>query len=340
MQFIRLNGPDFYESIIQPQFSDVSPDARSFNGVLNEFTVMDNVNRRKPIIGFKRVQNIMQRRDASCDIIYKKLFGANTRFIDVDEFYAGTSFCRNEFYQGDLKEFRSNDPYFFNKITPFFKEAVNTDLTTNAYFGDKDRVTAATDTYSTNIIDGVFKWLKVYTASGVIPTAQTISIPDGKDYTATPADAYTLLKTMYERRPQLMREFLPDQQEFYVSPEIYEGYRQYLIATGTGNTGYINDIVTGRETPSYMGIPIRIQRFWTPVISALKGSAGYAAILTIRGNFVFGVDKSYGEGPDGNQAFELWYDIKDMTWYWRFFMRAGTAIGLPEYTVYALSSFT
>lgn len=341
MPRIIVEGNDFYTTIVKPQFSDVAPDARTFNGVLNEFTVMDNVVSKKPIIDLKRVQNIAQRRDASCDIIYKKLFGASTRFITVDEFYSAVQFCRNEFYQGDLKDFRSNDPYFFTKIAPFFRSAVNTDLTTNVYFGDVTRAVAPTATYSTHIIDGVFTWLKKYTQAGVIPAdTQTIAIADNTNYTTTPAAAFNLIKALYDKRPALMNTFLPDQQEIYASAEIVDGYEQYLIATGVGNTRYITDIQTGLPTLSYMGIPIRTQRFWTPVISELKGAPGYAAVLTIRGNFIFGIDKSYGEGPDGNTAFEVWYDIEQMTWKWRYFMRAGTAIGLPEYTVYAISSFS
>lgn len=339
---IVVDGNDFYKTIVKPQFDDVVPDARNFNGVLGEFTVMNDFRKSssKPILDLKRIQNIMQRRDASCDIIYKKLFGASIRKLTIDEFYSGVQFCRNEFYQGDLKEFRANDPYFFDNITPFFKKTVNTDLTSNAYFGDVKRITSVNKAYSTHVIDGVFTWLKVYTSAGIIPLNQTLQIADGTDYTTTPQSAFNLIKTMYDRRPQIMNTYLPNEQEYNVSAEIAQGYEQYLIATGMGNTAYVNDIQTGLPSLAYMGIPIRIQRFWTPVITDLKGSAGYAATLTIRGNFIFGVDPTYGEGPDGNTAFELWYELKEMMWYWRYFMRAGTGIALPEYVVYALTSFS
>lgn len=331
----------FFEAIIAPAFADQASDAIGYNGTLNEFTLMDNVVSSRTIIDIRRAQNIMQRRDASCDIIYKNLFGATTRKITTDEIYGAVKFCRNEFYQGCLKEFRAKDPLFGNKILPYFKSAINVDLTTNSYFGDTERASAPDAAFSTDIFDGVFKWMKRYTESGVIPAAQTIAIANGTDYATTPADAYNLIKALYDKQPLLMKTFTNAQLAFYVSPEIASGYEDYLVAAGMGNTAYSSEIIGGlKKTLAYKNIAILPEPLWTATIADIKGSAGYAAVLTVRGNFVFATDKTYGEGEDGHTALEVWYDKEKMTWKYRMFLKAGTQIALPEFIVYAISSWT
>lgn len=331
----------FFEAIIKPQFADLAPDATGYKGTLNEFTLMPKVVSSKPIIDINRTQNIMQRRDASCDIVYKNLFGATTRKVTTEEIYGAVKFCRNEFYQGCLKDFRANDPLFGNKILPYFRSAINIDLTTNSYFGDVTRAAASNAVFSTDIYDGVFKWMKRYTTSGVIPAGQTITIAGGTDYNATPSAAYDLIKSMYDKQPDLMRTWADAQLAYYVSPEIARGYEDYLIAAGSGNTAYTTDVMTGIKTLSYKGVAILPEPLWTPVIKEIKaGTIGYAAVLTIRGNFIFATDDSYGEGEDGNTALEVWYDTEMMTWKYRMFLKVGTQIALPEYIVYALSAWT
>jgi hypothetical protein len=336
-----IDSLSFFESIVYPSFADQAPSALGFQGTLNEFTVMRNVVSSRPIIDIRRAQNIMQRRDASCDIVYKNLFGASTRKITVTEIYGAVKFCRNEFYQGCLKEFRAKDPLFGNKIVPYFRSAINIDLTTNAYFGDVDRADDPSAEFSTTLFDGIFKWLKLYTTAGIIPAGQTVAIANGTDFTTTPAAAYNIIKALYDKRPEMMKTYTNDQLAFYVSPEIASGYEDYLVATGSGNTQYINDIQNGRSIPAYKGIRILQEPLWTPVISEIKGAAGYAAVLTIRGNFVFATDDSYGEddGTGNEVAFIVWYDYEHFTWKYVMFMKAGTQIALPEYVVYALSAF-
>lgn len=336
----EISKTDFYSVVIAPAFSDSLPDALGYTGTLNEFTLMDNVVSSRTIINITRVQNIMQRRDASCDIIYKKLIGASTRKISTEEVYGATAMCRNEFYQGCLKDWRNNDPLFGNKILPYFKAAINADLTTNSYFGDVDRVTAVNAQFSTNVYDGIFKWIKRYTTSGIIPSAQTIAIANGTDYSATPSSAFNLIKALYDKQPLMMNTFTDAQKAFYVSKEIASGYEDYLIAAGQATTAYITNVTNGIKQLAYKNIPILVEPTWTPVITEIKGSAGYAAVLTLRGNFVFATDKDYGEGEDGNTALEVWYEKKDMQWYYRMFLKAGTQIALPEYIVYAISSWS
>jgi hypothetical protein len=338
----QIDSLSFHKLIVSPAFADLAPDtAQGYTGYLNEFTLMDDVSSSRPIVDIKRAQNIMQRRDASCDIIYKKVFGASTRKITTDEVYGATQFCRNEFYQGALKDWRGKDPLFGKRILPYFQKAMSIDLVTNSYFGDVDRVTAVAANFSTGVYDGVFKWLKKYQGLGVIPAAQTIAIADGTDYTGTPANAYNLLNAMYNKIPVLMwAQFTKADLSFYVSHEILEGYRAYLVATSTSN-GNITLLQNGLEVVKFNGIQVQEQPLWTPVITEIKGgTAGYAAVLTVKGNFVFATDKSYGEGEDGKTALEVWYEKKDMTWYYRLFLKAGTNVALPEMVVYAISSWT
>lgn len=331
----------FHAAVIQPAFADIIPQGFPFTGTLNEFSLMDNVVSKKPIIDIRRNQNIMQRRDATCDIKYKKVFGATTRNISTEEVYGATQFCRNEFYQGCLKDWRSKDPLFGNKILPYFQQAVNTDVATNAYFGDVDRVGLPTNQFSTNVFDGVFKWIKKYIAASVIPTGQTVAIANGTDYTAGggPAAAFALIQSLYNKQPVLMNAWTDAQKAFYLSKEIARAVEDYYIAIGF-NGGFITDAVTGIKTLAYKGIPILVEELWTPVITEIKGATGYAAVLTLRGNFVFATDKNYGEGEDGKTALEVWYEKKEMTWYYRLFLKAGTQIALPEYVVIALSEWS
>jgi len=329
----------FHEAVIQPAFADIVPAGFPFKGTLNEFTIMDNVVSKRPIIDIRRVQNILQRRDASCDINYKKVVGATTRQISVEEIYGATQFCRNEFYTGCLKDYRANDPLFGNKILPFFQGAVNVDIASNAYFGDVDRVSPVNAAWSTNVFDGIFKWIKKYITGGVIPSSQTISIADGTDYLSNATAAYTLLNGMYNKQSVLMGSFANQQKAFYVSQDIADGLEDYYITTGTTAQGYTL-LANGLKQLTFKGIPVLVEDIWKPIIYEIKGSLGHAAILTLRGNFVFATDKEYGEGEDGKTALEVWYEKKEMQWYYRLFLKAGTQIALPEFIVIALSSFS
>ncbi|MGE9312887.1 hypothetical protein ACLOAU_14665 [Niabella sp. CJ426] len=338
MNFYTVSANDFYLAVIKPAFQDIIPEGFPYNGTLNEFTIMDNVGSKKNIINIRRVQNILQRRDASCDYIYKKVFGADTRKITTDELYGATKFCRNEFYQGDLKDWRSSDPLFGDRILPFFQGAVNIDVASNSYFGDIERVASPTAQWSTNVFDGVFKHIEKYITAGIIPAGQTFAIADGTDYSATPTAAYTLLNNMYNAQPVLMGSFVASQLAFYVSKEIYDGYADYLssIQQTAGNTTILEN---GKSALTFKGIALLVEPIWTPVITELKGSKGYAAVLTVRGNFVFATDKDYGEGEDGKTALEVWYERKESQWYYRMFLKAGTEIALPEYVIVALSDW-
>jgi hypothetical protein len=83
-----ISAQGFYEIMVLPAFQDIIPTDFAYKGTLNEFTLMPDVSSQRVIIDIRRHQNIMQRRDASCDINYKKLFGTTVRKVSVDEIYS------------------------------------------------------------------------------------------------------------------------------------------------------------------------------------------------------------------------------------------------------------
>lgn len=328
--------------IIEPGFSDINPIQQNYNGTLNEFTLLQTNGKSKiPLMNLKGRQNIMKRRDASCDLIYEKVMGASTRIITVDEVYGATKFCSNEFYQGCLKDWRAEDPIFRSRILPFFQQAMYNDLVTNSYFGDVARVKSLASEYSTTAFDGIWKWIKKFTTAGLIPTSQALQIPGSDDYFVTPIKAFQLIEAMYAAQSRVLKSTKTSDKAFYVSEEIAEAYERYLISVGEGNTAYIDLVMNGIPTKqlAYRQIPILVEPTWSPVLFELAGKTAYAAILTFRGNLGFAVDERYGEGPDNNIAMQVWYDDDKMTWKYREFLRVGTGISLPEHIVYAISAF-
>lgn len=338
MKTFAIPSLAFHLLVIAPVFGDRVTEDSKFKGLLSEFTIMDNVSSSKPIIDIKRNANILQRRDASCDIIYKKVFGATTRKIYVDEIYGASQFCRNEFYQGDLKDWRNNDPVFGEKILPFFQNAIATDIATNAWFGDTSRVVSANDAHSTGVFDGVLKHIKTYIDAGVIPSSQTNAI--STNLRTSPEDAYAELKKLYDSMPELMTaNFTDSELVIMVDSNWKKGYERYLIEAGLDNGGYITDQQTGIKQLAFEGIKVVENPLFSSVIAQLKGSVGHLGVLTVDGNFVFATDKEYGEGEDGKTALEVFYDQKEMKRYFRAFLKAGTQIALPEFVCISMSAF-
>lgn len=329
----------FHLAVIAPAFADLVPQDFPSNGVLNEFTIMDNVATSAPIVDIKRHHNILQRRDASCDIIYKKVFGASTRKIYVDEIYGATQFCRNDFYQGDLKDWRAQDPLFGDKILPYFRGAIAVDIASNSYFGDTSRVATGSESWSTNVFDGIFKHIKTYIGAGIIPSSQTHAITT--NFLNNHQDAYDQLKEMVDSMPVLMRGAFTDSDLLLViDADWAKAYERYLYETGADNGGYITDIQTGIKTLAFEGIPIQVNHLFKPIAFELNGNQpAHVGLLTVKGNFVFATDKDYGEGEDGKTALEVFYDQKEMQRYYRVFLKAGTQIALPEFVVVAMTEF-
>ncbi|MFA6060039.1 MAG: hypothetical protein WC756_17685 [Taibaiella sp.] len=343
LESFSIPSLQFHEAIIVPAFQDLVPTEMPFTGTLNEFTLMDNVSSKRDIIDIRRMKNILQRRDASCDLNYKKVAKASTRRITVDELYAATQHCKNEFYKDCLKDWRNQDPLFGGKILPWFQQAVGLDMASNAYFGDIERPDVPGAEWSTNKYDGIFKWLAAYYAGGAIPANQAFEIPN-VNLRMTPQIAVNVLQNLYDNQHPLMRSLPPSEKMFTVNQAILDGYRKWLKNTGQADT-IIANYANGVKVSTFEDIPIFVEPTWEPIMNELYGGFNNnAAILTIRGNFVFATDKSYGEmdGDLGNgkdsTALMVWYEKKDLSWYFQMFMKAGTQVALPEFVTFAMSA--
>lgn len=332
---ITVNGPQFYDSIILPSFGDFITDTDVRNGFFGEFQVYDDVKDSRKIIDITPVRNILKRRDASCKLVYTPVGSADVRRISVTDLYGATEHCAQEFYQGCLKDWRNADPVFVTKILAFFRKAIREDLLSLMYFGDVDRVDATGAAWNTDKFDGIFKQYATAVANGVIPGSQTFTIADG-DISAANSKVY--LESMISKQDELLGDVLGDNEKaFYIDQQWANAYEDYLIATGATNGEAVNYVQDGIKVRAYKGIPIFVNKLFRPVLKQITGGASpHFGILTLRGNFIFATDSSYGEGPNLDQALIIRYDWDKLSWVYQNFLKAGTAIALPQHSVLAL----
>lgn len=338
-----------FVAIVQPTFEDLLPDGEGMlDGFLNDFVVMDDVPYHKPVIDITPKYNLLQRRDASCELIYKQIGKFGMRDIETHELYGGTKMCKNEFYTaegGSLRNFRNKDMETFGKyITPFFMQACRIDMASNTWFGDINRTNLSTYQFSTTAFPGIFKWIATYIANGTIPASQTF-VPAATNY-RDPAhyqDAFIALQTAWQAQTTLMHNWPPGMKIIYCDLPVLQGYRQYMKQLGTTSdtiTMYFRNGIDGEATQitvdSFLGIPLIAVPLWEPILADLNGNTGFhhAIILTLRKNFIFATDKNYGEGPDLDEALVIWYHRLDLTWRWQQFIKGGTQIALPSQVVF------
>ena len=332
---LSINPAAYYELLVKPNFADLIPDG-AYNGTLGEFTVMDDVSSKRKIVDILGTRNILKRRDASCNITFSPVGKANIRQIETDPLYAATTQCDNEFYQGCLEDFRNSDPKFTDFIMDFFLKAIKADIDSNAYFGDIERANDTNDVWNWNSFDGVFKQYAKYINDGTIAANQTTALADGA---ITPQDAYNYLHWAWGQQ-DIFLKFMPDNAKaFYVSQSILDAYEEYLILT----SGAFNIQLYANGVPNlkFKRIDVLPEPTWNPIMNALNGGTeAHAVVLTIRGNFVFATDKTYGERTDeGTKALMVWYDKNSLAWKYANFMRAGTGIAFPEHSVIGLTNF-
>ena len=332
---LSLKPADYYELLVKPHFADLIPDG-PYNGTLNEFTVMDNVSSKRKIIDILGTANILKRRDASCNIVFSPVGKASIRQIEVDEVYGATIQCDNEFYQGCLEDFRNSDPKFTDYIQDFFLKAMKTDINSNAYFGDISRADDAQGIWNWNTFDGVFKHYAKYINNGTIKEQQTSAFNSGE---ITPQDAYNYLDWAWSNQEIFLKHLPNNMKAFYVSQSIYDGYAKFLKLTGGAYN--IQYYTNGFAKLQFEGIDILPEPTWDPIMFSLNGgNAAHACILTIRGNFVFATDKTYGERTDeGVKALMVWYSKDSLSWKYANFLKAGTGIAMPEHTVIGITNF-
>lgn len=330
---ITISGPQFFEEIIAPSFGDLVEGRDVRNGYFGEFMVMDDVPYERKIIDIRRLKNILKRRDASCATVFDPIARAGLRKVSVTELGGAVKFCRDEFYQGCLKDWRNGDPVFIDKILQYFKNAIATDLISLMYFGDVTLPEDADpDQFNVNEIDGVFTQYKKYVANGKIPGAQTFNVPNA---TMSAANSAVYLESLYSKMDPLMKVMMRDELMFQIDRDWADAYEAYLIATNQVDSATANFVQDGIKVRAYKGIPIFVNPFFNPILAQTIGANAHFGVLTLRGNFVFATDKEYGTGPNGDEALVVWYSWDEDTWKWKTALKAGTQIALPEHSVLA-----
>lgn len=334
-QRMIIDSQAVYDLIIQPIFADVLPTySGPYSGCLSEFTVVDNISLAKgtPLIDFFGRQNIMRRRDNTCNVVWSKVADTSNRRIIIDEVYAATQVCQNEFYAGCLKDFRTNTGRFREMILMYFQKAFYMDLAVNSYFGDKTAIADTTGTYNWTSFDGVITHIGRYITLGTIPAAQTYTMPTGS---LTGTQAITALKAMHDKRDVVLRTQPITNQAFYVSQFFAEAYAEYLAASAITGGGIVGLMVNGVPSLNYKGIPIYVEPLWDNVLLTMNGGSTqkHLAVLTLRNNFVFGTNSSYGGGPEENRGLVVWYSYDDDVWKWKAYGAYGTELLAPKQVV-------
>lgn len=326
-----------FEVVVHPAFTSlIGPGQGLFDGVLGDFLIIDNCPNRRPIIDITPKFNILQREDTSCELIYKRVGTTALRYVETTQMYGATQHCKHEFYQGALRDFRSNREVFEEKIVPFFLGATRTDLASNCWFGDVTRTVTAAQQFSTTVFDGIWKWIAAYTGN-LIPSAQ-IFTPAATDY-RNPAhyvDAFNAVDAAWRLQPVLMRAYPNDYKVMYVDQATLDGFTEYMKLLGTTSDTIVRWLEGDVKFDSYHNIAIVPVPLWEPVLNIdIYGSGTHhAVLLTIRGNFMFATDKTYGEGPDGDgEALLIWYRKLNRSWYYQQFMLGGTQVFLPDFIV-------
>lgn len=331
---ITIPGETFFEEIVLPSFGDNITDSDVRNGFFGEFTVYDDVSDSRKIIEITPVGNILKRRDASCKLIPSWVGRADARRISVTELYGYVEHCQQEFYQGCLKDWRSGSQRFITRITEYFRKAIREDLIALMYFGDTERPEQAGERWALNKFDGIFKQYANAITAGRLPSSQTLSIPNA---VISASNSVAYLESMISKQDELMDLMADSEKAFYIDRQWARAYEDYLIATGATNGEAVNYVQDGIKVRAYKGIPIFVNNMFAPGLKMITGDANpHWGILTLRGNFIFATDKSYGEGPNLDVAFKVWYDWDELLWKFANFLKAGVAIGLPEHSVLAL----
>jgi hypothetical protein len=337
MNILSLSPANYFQLLVKPHFADLIPDG-AYNGTLNEFTVMDDVSSKRKIIEILGNSNILKRRDASCNITFSPVGKASIRQIETTPVYAATTECDNEFYQGCLEDFRNSDPKFTSYILEFFLKAIKVDVDSNAYFGDISRPDDASGVWNWNTFDGIFKHIADYVNDGTIPANQAFAIaPAGASI--TPQEAYNYLNNAWKNQDVFLKNMGDNMKAFYVDNAMFDAYEEYLILTGGAFN--VQSYINGIPNLKFRRIPVLPEPTWNPIMSALNGGVeSHAIVLTVRGNFIFATDNTYGERtPQGVQALRVWFSEDALRWRYANFLRAGTGIAYPEHIVIGLTNF-
>lgn len=335
----RVDAKSFHEMVIMPNFGDVI-DSESGNVVIpsaeeGDWMVVDSPKHRVPIIDVFGGTNLLKRRDATCKLIYSPVARLGNRWITDENLYAATEDCQEEFYQGCFDDYSNQEwEKFGEQIMPMISKGVAADLYTNKYFGDITRASDPNGRISWNKFDGIFTQYLNYVTQGIVATP--LSIPSGA---ISASSAYNLLSSLYAGQDEILDSMDDEDKAFYVDKGIYDAYGEWLI-TGTNNGAIsLTDLQTGRARLFFRGIEVRPKK-WNGILKALNGgTVSHAAILTVRGNFLYKTDSTYGGGPYRNEAVRVHYSEDDNVWRRQLHMRGGTNIAAPQLSVLAITEF-
>ena len=328
----------FHELIVQPMFGDtLGADGGNLTSPSTEdgdWNLVDNERSRVPVIDLFGKANLMKRRDSTCKLIYSTVGRLGARYIEDQPLYFAVEDCQAEFYQGAFRDFRKQDfDVFGQHMMPIVENAVKTDIYTNKYFGDESRAADPSGQISWNRYNGIWTQYLKYVTQGLI--AAPIAIAGG---TITPSAANTLLDTMYASQDGIMENWDDADKCFYVNKDIYDAYGDYLLTVNSGALS-LADIQAGRAVLYKKGIQIKWKK-WNNVLKALNGGTkAHAAILTLRGNFLFKTNSKHGGGPELNQAVRVWWSDDEGVWKTVIEMTGGTEISAPQHSVLAITAF-
>lgn len=331
-----ISSEAFHRLIVHPKFDKIGENFTGYyNGTLNEFTVYNDVPLAKgsPIIDFFSKRNLLQRKDGSCKTNWKQVAKGSTRKITIDELYGATEDCQSEFYQGCLKDYREHSPKFQKMILEFFKSSLGTDLASNSYFGDTTR--ANDKEWSLNQFDGIFvKYAKYIDNGGDLAPVVIDPIPSG---VISPTEAYKVFSNAYKNQSYALQAESNKKKAFYASWDLAYGLSQYYQQIGARG-GIIGYILNGMPTLDFEGIPVFVEPCWQPILNQLNnGNDSHALVLTLRGNFIFGTDDTYGGGAELDQSLRVWWSDDDEVWRYKMHLAAGTEIARPQDSVLTLT---
>lgn len=332
----RVDPKSFHELIIMPQFGDII-DSESGNITQpsdeeGDWMIMDNESSRMPIMDLFGNKNILKRRDATCKLIYSPVARLGTRYIVDEKLYAATEDCQEEFYQGCFEDYsQANFDVFGEQVMPILEKGVASDLYSNKYFGDLTRASDPNGLWSWNKFDGIFTQYLKYVTQGLL--AAPIALPSGD---VTPLQAFTLLNQMVEEQDELLSTFDDGDKAIYADKKLVRAYWNYLQQTGFTS---IQDRQGGIGKLEVQGIELKIKK-WDGILYSLNGGTqAHAAILTLKGNFLYKTNSKYGGGAKRNEAVRVWWSDDDNVWKRQIHLRAGTEIAAPQHSVLAMTSF-
>ena len=330
----RVKPSVFYELVVAPQFGDFQDgEVRIPSDEEGDWALIDSPKSKVAIIDIFTSKNVLKRRDATCKLIYTPVARMTPRYIEDEALYAATEDCQAELYHGCMEDYLNDKRLFGQKVMPILEKGVAEDIYVNKYFGDVSRSSDVNGTWNWNKFKGVWTAYTEYAAAGVVdnPTA----LPSGD---ITPAAAYNALAAMYADQPAEMDNMDDDDKAFYVSKSVYNAYGQWLITAG-GATFSLAELQARRAKLYFNGVELRVKR-WDGALAALNsGTKAHAIILTLKGNFAFKTDSTYGGGPYGDQAVRVWWSDDDNVWKYQIHLKGGAEIIAPQFSVLAITSF-